>query len=134
MTRTHPDLPWCRYADDGFVHCRNEQEAQALKVELQARLAECRLEMHPTKTKIVYCKDRKRKSKYPNVKFDFLGYCFRPRLVRRFRDHALFCGFNPAVSPSAMKATPFWYVGTDTYTRAPCTSSCTITLPVLPMH
>src|ERR1035438_9482370 len=77
MTRTHPDLPWCRYADDGFVHCRNEQEAQALKVELQARLAECRLEMHPTKTKIVYCKDRKRKSKYPNVKFDFLGYCFR---------------------------------------------------------
>ena len=104
MTRTHPDLPWCRYADDGFVHCRNEQEAQALKVELQARLAECRLEMHPTKTKIVYCKDRKRKSKYPNVKFDFLGYCFRPRLVRRFRDHALFCGFNPAVSPSAMKA------------------------------
>src|SRR5881392_4304447 len=49
MTRTHPDLPWCRYADDGLVHCRNEQEAQALKSELQARLAECHLEMHPTK-------------------------------------------------------------------------------------
>jgi hypothetical protein len=61
LTRTHPDLPWCRYADDGLVHCRNEQEAQALKAELQARLAECRLEMHPTKTKIVYCKDGKRK-------------------------------------------------------------------------
>jgi hypothetical protein len=86
-----------------LVHCRNEQEAQALKTELQARLAECRLEMHPTKTKIVYCKDGKRKGKYPNVKFDFLGYCFRPRLVRRFRDNTLFCGFNPAVSPSAMK-------------------------------
>ena len=67
MTRTHPDLPWCRYADDGLVHCRTEQEAQALKAELQARLAECRLEMHPTKTKIVYCKDGKRKGKYPNV-------------------------------------------------------------------
>jgi RNA-directed DNA polymerase len=50
MTRTHPDLPWCRYADDGLVHCRTEQEAEALKLELQARLAECRLEMHPTKT------------------------------------------------------------------------------------
>src|SRR6266566_9869939 len=61
MARTHPDLPWCRYADDGLVHCRNEQEAQALKAELQTRLAECRLEMHPTKTKIVYCKDTKRK-------------------------------------------------------------------------
>ena len=59
MARTHPDLPWCRYADDGLVHCGNEQEAQALKSELQARLAECRLEMHPTKTKIVYCKGQK---------------------------------------------------------------------------
>jgi RNA-directed DNA polymerase len=104
MTRTHPDLPWCRYADDGLVHCRNAQEAQALKAELQVRLAECRLELHPTKTKIVYCKDGKRKGNYPNVKFDFLGYCFRPRLVKRFRDNTLFCGFNPAVSPSAMKA------------------------------
>src|SRR5438876_11481782 len=53
MTRTHPDLPWCRYADDGLVHCRTEQEAQALKAELQARLTECRLELHPTKTKKV---------------------------------------------------------------------------------
>src|SRR3974377_659959 len=104
MARTHPDLPWCRYADDGLVHCRNEQEAQALKAELQARLAECRLEMHPTKTKIVYCKDGKRKGKCPNIQFDFLGYCFRPRLVRRSQDGTLFWGFNPAVSASALKA------------------------------
>jgi RNA-directed DNA polymerase len=104
MTRTHPELPWCRYADDGLVHCRTEQEAETLKVALQARLAECHLEMHPTKTKIVYCKDGKRKGKYPNVKFDFLGYCFRPRRVRRLRDNSLFGGFNPAVSSSAMKA------------------------------
>jgi len=103
MARTHPDLPWCRYADDGLVHCRTEQEAEALKLELQARLAECRLELHPTKTKIVYCKDGKRKDKYPNTKFDFLGYCFRPRLVRRSRDGKLFWGFNPAVSRSALK-------------------------------
>jgi RNA-directed DNA polymerase len=104
MARTHPDFPWCRYADDGLVHCRNEQEAQTLKAELQARLAECRLELHPTKTKIVYCKDRNRKGAYPNVHFDFLGYCFRPRVVRRSRDNKLFCGFNPAVSSSALKA------------------------------
>ena len=104
MARTHPDLPWCRYADDGLVHCRSEQEAEAIKAELCARLAACHLELHPTKTKIVYCKDGKRKGTYPNVQFDFLGYCFRPRLVRRFRDNTLFCGFNPAVSASAMKA------------------------------
>ena len=104
MARTHPDLPWCRYADDGLVHCRNEQEAQTLKADLQARLAECRLELHPTKTKIVYCKDGNRKGAYPNVRFDFLGYCFRPRMVRRSQDNKLFCGFNPAVSSSALKA------------------------------
>ena len=78
MTRTHPDLPWCRYADDGLVHCRNEQEALALKAELQARLAECRLEMHPTKTKIVYCKDVKRKGKYPNVNSTSSDTAFGP--------------------------------------------------------
>jgi len=104
MKRTHPDLPWCRYADDGLVHCRTEQEAEALKAELRARLAECHLELHPTKTKMVYCRDGKRKSTYPNVKFDFLGYCFRPRWVKKSRDNSMFCGFNPAVSPSALKA------------------------------
>jgi len=104
MKRTHPDLPWCRYADDGLVHCRTEQEAEALKAELRARLAECHLELHPTKTKMVYCRDGKRKSTYPNVKFDFLGYCFRPRWIKKSRDNSMFCGFNPAVSPSALKA------------------------------
>jgi len=103
MTRTHPGLPWCRYADDGLVHCRSEQEAEALKAELQARLAECGLEMHPAKTKIVYCKDGKRKGRYPNVTFDFLGYQFRPRTVRSSRNNELFCSFTPAVSPSALK-------------------------------
>ncbi|MDN4985431.1 MULTISPECIES: reverse transcriptase domain-containing protein [Bradyrhizobium] len=60
MARTHPDLPWCRYADDGLVHCRTEQEAEAIKAELQARLEVCGLQMHPTKTQIVYCKDNSR--------------------------------------------------------------------------
>jgi len=104
MARTFPELPWCRYADDGLVHCRVEHEAERVKAALQARLAECHLEMHPIKTRIVYCRDGKRRGKYPNIKFDFLGYCFRPRLVRRSRDNALFCSFAPAVSPSALKS------------------------------
>lgn len=104
MARTHPDLPWCRYADDGLVHCRSEQEAEALKADLQARLAECRLELHPTKTKIVYCKDGNRKGSYPNVTFDFLGYGFRPRWVMNARSNKMFCGFAPAVSTTALKA------------------------------
>jgi RNA-directed DNA polymerase len=83
--------------------CRSAQEAEALKAELQVRLAECRLELHPTKTKIVYCKDGKRKGMYPNVGFDFLGYGFRPRLVRSSRNGELFCSFTPAVCSSALK-------------------------------
>ena len=62
-----------RRADDGLVHCRTEQEAEAIKAELQARLEVCGLQMHPTKTQIVYCKDNRRRRTYPNVKFDFLG-------------------------------------------------------------
>lgn len=104
MRRTHPDLPWCRYADDGLVHCRTLQEAEALRAELQARLTECRLELHPIKTKIVYCRDQRRREPYPNVTFDFLGFCFRPRVVWGTRSGRLFCGYTPAVSPSALKA------------------------------
>ncbi|MBB4189827.1 RNA-directed DNA polymerase [Sinorhizobium terangae] len=104
MTRTHPDLPWCRYADDGLVHCRTEQEAEALMAELQARLAECGLQMHPTKTQIVYCKDNRRREMYPTVKFDFLGYQFRPRQVATSQRNEFFCGYTPAVSPAALKS------------------------------
>jgi group II intron reverse transcriptase/maturase len=104
MQRAHPDLPWCRYADDGLVHCRSELEAEALKTTLQARLVECQLELHPTKTKIVYCRDSNRNGVYPNVMFDFLGYCFRPRKAENKRSGKLFCSFAPAVSPSALKS------------------------------
>src|SRR3954454_4876437 len=90
MARAHPELPWFRYADDGLVHCRTEQEAQAVKAYLQIRLAECQLEMHPTKTKIVDCKDGQRTGKYPIWKFDFLGYTFRPRLVKNSRRNSMF--------------------------------------------
>jgi len=104
MTRVHPDLPWCRYADDGLVHCRTEQEAEALMAELQARLAECGLQMHPTKTQIVYCKDNRRREMYPTVKFDFLGYQFRPRQVATSQRNEFFCGYTPAASPAALKS------------------------------
>src|SRR5215471_14480554 len=103
MRRNHPDIPFERYADDAICHCRSGAQAQALRASLERRFAECGLTLHPEKTKIVYCKDGKRKATYPNVKFDFLGYCFRPRWVKRMRDNTMFCGFNPAVSPAALK-------------------------------
>ena len=104
MERELPELPWCRYADDGLVHCRTLDEAEAVKAKLQERLAECGLEMHPTKTRIVYCKDGKRKGKYSNMTFDFLGYTFRPRCVVNSRDNGCFTSFTPAVSSKALHA------------------------------
>jgi RNA-directed DNA polymerase len=104
MTRTFRGVPWCRYADDGLVHCRTEAQALAIKAALQARLAECGLELHPEKTQIVYCKDANRKGKYPNTKFDFLGYTFRGRGARERKTDLLFLSFSPAVSAKALKA------------------------------
>jgi RNA-directed DNA polymerase len=104
MTRTFPEAPWCRYADDGLVHCRSEQEAHAIKAALTVRLEECGLTLHPDKTSIIYCKDSRRKGKYPSTSFDFLGYTFRTRTVKNPKRGNLFVGFTPAVSPMALKS------------------------------
>ena len=37
---------------------------------------------------------------YPIVRFDFLGYAFRPRRVRR-NDGDVFVGFSPGISPKS---------------------------------
>ncbi len=104
MQRTHPRIPFERYADDIICHCESEAQADALRQLLQARLAECKLELHPEKTKIVYCKDANRRGTYPVTKFDFLGYEFRPRETMNPRTGELFVAFTPAVSPKAAKA------------------------------
>ena len=104
MGRQYPGVPWCRYADDGLIHCHTELQAQTLKGALAARLADCGLELHPEKTRIVYCKDGSRKGGYPTVQFDFLGYTFRPRVVKNRKRNSLFVSFTPAVSATALKA------------------------------
>lgn len=104
ITREFPDCPWCRYADDGLVHCQTEQQARNVMDSLASRFKECKLEMHPEKTKIVYCKDDSRNGDYPNRKLDFLGYTYRPRLVKNSKTDRRFIGFTPAVSAKAQKA------------------------------
>lgn len=104
MTRNFPQSPWCRYADDGLVHCRTKAEAEAIKAALQARFSECELEMHPDKTKIVYCKDSNRPGSHASQSFDFLGFTFRPRKARNQQKKVNFCTFSPAASRAAMKS------------------------------
>jgi RNA-directed DNA polymerase len=102
MAKNFPDHPFARYADDAVVHCRSEAQARHLKGRLERRLRECRLELHPEKTQIVCCNVRKQTATQVRRKFDFLGHCFRPRLVRS-REGLMFVGFTPAISPRSAK-------------------------------
>jgi RNA-directed DNA polymerase len=103
MAKRYPQCPFERFADDAIVHCRTEAEAQEVRAAIAERMRECGLELHPEKTKIVYCKDDDRRRMYPNEKFDFLGYTFRPRRSKNRRGK-FFVNFSPAVSDKAVKA------------------------------
>ncbi len=103
MQRHHSDKPWCRYADDGLVHCETEEQAQQLLHDMRLRFAECGLELHPDKTRIVYCKDGSRKDKHAKTSFDFLGYTFRGRRAKK-KEGSIFLSFLPAVSKAAQIA------------------------------
>lgn len=104
MSKHYSEIKWCRYADDGLAHCQTEQQAQQLLAVLKVRFEACGLELHPDKTKIIYCKDGRRKGQYPDTKFVFLGYEFRRRTVQNSENGKLFLGFIPAVSKNALKS------------------------------
>jgi RNA-directed DNA polymerase len=103
MATHHRDIPFERFADDILCHCRSEAQAKWLRGVVQQRLAACGLELHPEKTRIVYCKDDDRRRDYPNETFDFLGYTFRPRRSKN-RWGKYFINFSPGVSNAAAKA------------------------------
>ena len=103
MERNYPQVPFCRYADDGVVHCRTEAEAWLMKEVLESRFKECNLELHREKTRIIYCKDEDRQKEYSQTSFDFLGFTFRPRRSKN-RWGKPFINFSPAVSNEAGKA------------------------------
>ena len=103
MAREFPAISFERYCDDAVVHCTSEQQARQVRDAIADRLAQLGLEVHPDKTRIVYCKDADRRGEHANTSFTFLGYTFRPRLAKnRWGKH--FVSFLPAVSIDAVKA------------------------------
>ena len=103
MRRELRSVKFCRYADDGVVHCKSEAQARFVLQKLGRRLQECGLELHPEKTRIVYCADVNRKGTYPVIQFTFLGYTFRPRkAVDKYG--RVYVNFLPAVSREALTA------------------------------
>ena len=103
LEREFPTVEFERYADDAVVHCVTERQARQVWEALAVRLAELGLELHPGKTKIVYCKDSLRHGEHETVTFTFLGYAFRPRQVKGKNGQG-FTSFTPAISPEALKA------------------------------
>ena len=100
MCRTYPAVPFERYADDAIVHCRTEAQAQTVLGAIRGRFEQCGLTLHPTKTRIVYCKDSNRPKAFEHVAFDFLGFTFQPRRARN-RQGENFSSFLPAMSTKA---------------------------------
>jgi RNA-directed DNA polymerase len=103
MDRNYPGVRFERYADDAIVHCRSKEEARSVLEAIRGRFAECGLELHPEKTRIVYCKEDDRPGSHEHIKFDFLGYTFQPRRAKN-RWGKYFIGFLPAISNTAAKA------------------------------
>jgi RNA-directed DNA polymerase len=103
MARQFPTIGFERYADDAVVHCTRERQARYVLAAIAERMAQVGLELHPDKTRIVYCKDSNRQGQHPDCRFDFLGYTFRPRKALN-RNGVMFTNFTPAISDSAAKA------------------------------
>lgn len=101
MERHYPQNLFARYADDAVVHCRSQEEAEGLLVKIGQRLNQCFLEIHPDKSKVIYCKDSNRRQRHPTTQFTFLGFTFRPRVAVN-RTGQKFTSFLPAVSKDAM--------------------------------
>jgi RNA-directed DNA polymerase len=102
MARENSGSPFERYADDIVVHCDTEGQAHRLRVEIAKRLKALGLELHPEKTKVVFCKDANRRGEAEHTSFDFLGYTFRGRMARGPRGY--FMSFAPAIAPTARRA------------------------------
>lgn len=103
MAEKYPHIPFERYADDAVFHCKSEAQARFIRRQIEQRLRACKLEVHPGKTKIVYCKDELRPGKHTHESFDFLGFTFRPRCSKN-RKGKFFVNFSPAVSDKATQA------------------------------
>jgi group II intron reverse transcriptase/maturase len=103
LDREFPAVRFERYCDDAVVHCASEKQAEFVRDAIAGRLRQFGLNLHPDKTRIVYCKQEGRDRDFPVIIFTFLGYTFQPRAAR-LRDGRLKSGFLPAVSKQAMKS------------------------------
>ena len=104
LEREFPTVEFERFADDAVVHCVTERQARHVWAALAERMESVGLRLHPDKTKLVYCKDRKRRLDHEHTSFTFLGYTFRARKAPTKDGRSMFSAFLPAMSREALKA------------------------------
>jgi RNA-directed DNA polymerase len=102
LEREFPAVEFERFADDAVVHCATERQARQVWAALSERMDSVGLRLHPDKTRIVYCRDGRRRASYEHTEFTFLGFTFRQRRSRN-KDGKQFTSFNPAISKPALK-------------------------------
>ena len=103
ITKKQPTICFERYADDIIVHCHTQKKATEVLLLIEERMNQCQLELHPLKTKIVYCKDYRRKEVYKQIQFDFLGFSFQPRSSKDKQTGNLYVLFDLAISRASQK-------------------------------
>jgi RNA-directed DNA polymerase len=102
LLREFPTVRFERFADDAVVHCVTERQAHQVREAIERRLSSVGLQLHPDKTRIVYCKDDRRRLDYGQVTFTFCGYAFRPRKTYDRVGKRSRTGFLPAVAPGKL--------------------------------
>ena len=100
MARGFPAVPFERYVDDAVVHCTSHAQAWPCSSD-RGRMEQVGLRLHPGKTRVVYCKDGKRRGSSEHTSFAFLGFTFRQRRARKAGNK--FTAFLPAISKGALK-------------------------------
>ncbi|MEL7196533.1 MAG: group II intron reverse transcriptase/maturase [Bacteroidota bacterium] len=103
--RNYPDCKFERYADDIIIHANRYGRAKQVLQKVKNRLSKCKLEVHPDKTRIVYCKGVQTHHppfKPDHVSFDFLGFTFKPKLIRSKTKGMILC-FLPTMSKKCKK-------------------------------
>lgn len=96
LENNYPEVSFVRYADDAVIHCNNKEEAAQLLSAIKERMEQIGLRLNETKTKIVYCKDYRRKQNQEQIQFGFLGFSYQPRQIQLNGNR--FMGFTAEIS------------------------------------
>ncbi len=101
LEKNYGQIKFVRYADDAVVHCNTKAEAEEMLLIIKERMEEIGLRLNETKTKIVYCKDYRRRQEHDKVQFGFLGFSYQPRQIQK--EGKRFMGFTAEISHANQK-------------------------------